>query len=390
MGPRSSRSISMDCCRCPKRSKRSPCACCTAICRRRTSGWSRGRCVAAGHDVTCVERRLTRVPRVRAHADDGRERVPAPAVPRLPVAAVATSLTRCSCSRRPAGSCRWPMRPRCPQRCCCRVRPVACSRQRLPRRRTGSPTPSRSTWVGRRPTCASCAARFRSRRRAVSSPDFPIRLPSLDVHTIGAGGGSIARIDPGGALAVGPESAGAMPGPACYGRGGDLPTVTDADLVLGRIPRGPSVSRARRARRRRGAGRRSRRAGVDAQGVVAVVNAAMEQAVRTVTVARGVDPRTCALVAFGGAGPLHACELADALGITSVIVPARAGVLSAVGLLGAPLQRELVRSWPTPSSVDGVDAALSSLAADVRAARRTRGRRPRHSSTSGMPGRATS
>jgi len=193
---------------------------------------------------------------------------------------------------------------------------------------------------------------------------FPIRLPSLDVHTIGAGGGSIARIDPGGALVVGPASAGAVPGPACYGRGGLEPTVTDADLVLGRIPadhplpglgvldaEAAAVALARRD--------------VDASGVVAVVNAAMEQAVRTVTVARGVDPRSCALVAFGGAGPLHACELAGALGITSVVVPSRAGVLSAVGLLGAPLERELVRSWPVPSSVDGIDGALESLAADA-------------------------
>jgi N-methylhydantoinase A/oxoprolinase/acetone carboxylase beta subunit len=194
---------------------------------------------------------------------------------------------------------------------------------------------------------------------------FPIRLPSLDVHTIGAGGGSIARLDPGGALAVGPESAGAMPGPACYGRGGDMPTVTDADLVLGRIPAdhpfpglgvldvGASASALARA-------------GVDPEGVVAVVNAAMEQAVRSVTVARGVDPRTCALVAFGGAGPLHACALADALGVTTVIVPARAGVLSAVGLLGAPLQREIVRSWPTPSSTEGIESALEALAGDAR------------------------
>ncbi len=194
---------------------------------------------------------------------------------------------------------------------------------------------------------------------------FPIRLPSLDVQTIGAGGGSIARIDPGGALAVGPESAGAVPGPACYGRGGDVPTVTDADLVLGRIPADHpfpglgvlNVDASASA---------LARGGVDPEGVVAVVNAAMEQAVRSVTVARGVDPRTCALVAFGGAGPLHACALADALGVTTVIVPARAGVLSAVGLLGAPLQRELVRSWPAPAASDGIELALEALAAEVR------------------------
>ncbi len=185
---------------------------------------------------------------------------------------------------------------------------------------------------------------------------FPIRLPSLDVHTIGAGGGSIARIDPGGALVVGPQSAGALPGPACYGRGGVAPTVTDADLVLGRIPAtnalpglGTLDIHAARAALNRG--------GVTAEGVVTVVDANMQQALRAVSVERGVDPRRLALVAFGGAGPLHACALADALGMTRVIVPARAGVLSALGMLGAPRQRELVRSW-----VDGdVDAGLRDL-----------------------------
>jgi N-methylhydantoinase A/oxoprolinase/acetone carboxylase beta subunit len=195
---------------------------------------------------------------------------------------------------------------------------------------------------------------------------FPIRLPSLDVHTIGAGGGSIARIDPGGALAVGPRSAGAVPGPACYGRGGLDPTVTDADLVLGRIPANhpfPGLG----ALDVDAASSALARADVTADGIVAVVNAAMEQAVRAVTVTRGVDPRTCALVAFGGAGPLHACELADALGITTVIVPARAGVLSAVGVLAAPRQRELVRSWPTPTSFVGLEYALRLLADEARA-----------------------
>ncbi|MEA2843009.1 MAG: N-methylhydantoinase, partial [Actinomycetota bacterium] len=132
---------------------------------------------------------------------------------------------------------------------------------------------------------------------------FPVRLPALDIHTIGAGGGSIASIDPGGALVVGPRSAGADPGPACYGRGGTLPTVTDADLVLGRIPADGSfpglgrldVDAARAA---------LAEAGVAAEGVVTVVDAAMERAVRRVTVERGVDPAGLALVAFGGAGPL--------------------------------------------------------------------------------------
>jgi len=173
---------------------------------------------------------------------------------------------------------------------------------------------------------------------------FPVRLPALDIHTIGAGGGSIARVDAGGALAVGPESAGADPGPACYGRGGTQPTVTDADLVAGHLALGSSlpglgvldVASARTA---------LDRARVTADGVLAVVDAAMAQAVRKVTVERGVDPRGLALVAFGGAGPMHACALADLVGIETVIVPARAGVLCAVGLLGAPVQHDLVRSW---------------------------------------------
>jgi N-methylhydantoinase A/oxoprolinase/acetone carboxylase beta subunit len=191
---------------------------------------------------------------------------------------------------------------------------------------------------------------------------FPIRLPSLDVHTIGAGGGSIARIDAGGALVVGPQSAGAVPGPACYGRGGAAPTVTDADLVLGRIPASdglPGLGALDLAAARRALDN----AGVSAEGVVTVVDANMERALRAVSVERGVDPTGLALVAFGGAGPLHACALADALGMTRVIVPARAGVLSALGMLGAPRARELVRSW----AGGDLEGALRSLADDARA-----------------------
>ena len=189
---------------------------------------------------------------------------------------------------------------------------------------------------------------------------FPIRMPSLDVHTIGAGGGSIARIDPGGSLVVGPESAGAVPGPACYGRGGMEATVTDADLVLGRIP--PSASFPGLGALDMTAARRVlERAGIDAAGVVTVVDAAMVQAVRAVSVERGVDPRRLALVAFGGAGPLHACALAEALDMAAVVVPPRAGVLSAVGLLAAPRQVDLVRSWPTPAEHGGLEEALATL-----------------------------
>ncbi|HEV2811330.1 MAG TPA: hydantoinase/oxoprolinase family protein [Acidimicrobiales bacterium] len=195
---------------------------------------------------------------------------------------------------------------------------------------------------------------------------LPVRLPSLDIHTVGAGGGSVARIDAGGALVVGPTSAGAVPGPACYGRGGQEPTVTDADLALGRIPAAAAlpglgsldVDAARTA---------LHRAGVDAGGVVAVVDAGMEQALRHVSVARGVDPRELALVAFGGAGPLHACALAEALDMPVVIVPPRAGVLSAVGLLCSPVQHDLVRSWPTPHDHGGLEAALAEMADQARA-----------------------
>jgi N-methylhydantoinase A/oxoprolinase/acetone carboxylase beta subunit len=190
---------------------------------------------------------------------------------------------------------------------------------------------------------------------------FPVRLPSLDVHTIGAGGGSIARVDAGGALVVGPESAGAVPGPACYGRGGEAATVTDADLVAGRIPSRAAfpglgtldVEAARAA---------LARAGVSAEGVIEVVDASMTQAVRVVSIQRGVDPRGLALVAFGGAGPLHACAIAEALDMAAVVVPLRAGVLSAVGILGAPQQVDVVRSWPTPRMHDGLSQGRFHLA----------------------------
>jgi N-methylhydantoinase A/oxoprolinase/acetone carboxylase beta subunit len=189
---------------------------------------------------------------------------------------------------------------------------------------------------------------------------FPIRMPSLDVHTIGAGGGSLAAIDAGGALAVGPRSAGAEPGPACYGRGGDQPTVTDADVVTGRIPLDglPGLGRLDAAAARRALDR----AGVAADGVIAVVDEAMTRAVRAVSVARGVDPAGLALVAFGGAGPLHACALAEALGMPAVVVPPRAGVLSAVGILGAPRQVDLVASWAHRGDHRGAEHAAGALA----------------------------
>ncbi|MEZ5374265.1 MAG: hydantoinase/oxoprolinase family protein [Microthrixaceae bacterium] len=191
----------------------------------------------------------------------------------------------------------------------------------------------------------------------------PVRLPSLDVITVGAGGGSIAAVDSGGALTVGPRSAGSVPGPVAYGRGGTEPTVTDANVALGRIP----------AEGRGGLGRLDvdgavealERSGVSAEGVLEVVTANMEGALRSVSVARGVDPTGLALVAFGGAGPLHACDLAQSLGMRAVIVPPMAGVLSAVGILGAPERHDLTRSWPTPLDHAGLPAARRDLEAAV-------------------------
>jgi N-methylhydantoinase A len=173
----------------------------------------------------------------------------------------------------------------------------------------------------------------------------PIRFPMVDVHTIGAGGGSIAWIDDGGALRVGPRSAGASPGPACYGRGGEEPTVTDANLVLGHLRDGAVLGgeivldRAAAVRALERLGMEAREA---AEGVVRVVDANMARALRVVSVERGIDPRRLALVAFGGAGPLHACALAEELGVERVLVPRASGVLSALGLAVADLRRDYI------------------------------------------------
>ncbi len=181
----------------------------------------------------------------------------------------------------------------------------------------------------------------RSSERSVGG--FPIRLPSVDVHTVGAGGGSIAWRDSAGALHVGPESAGADPGPACYGRGGTRPTVTDANLLLGRLP----ARLAGGLDLDRGAAERAL-AGLEAADIVDVVNSEMLRALRVVSVERGHDPRELALVAFGGAGPLHACEVAEELEIRTVLVPEHAGVLSALGLVASDERRDSVRSHLCP------------------------------------------
>ncbi len=185
---------------------------------------------------------------------------------------------------------------------------------------------------------------------------FPVGVPMLDIHTVGAGGGSLARFDAGGALLVGPESAGADPGPICYGRG-TQPTVTDANLLLGRLRASRflggefmlDLERTRRITTEWLRGQHSRLSLEQfAAGVVRVVNANMERALRVVSIERGYDPREFALVAFGGAGGLHACELADALAIPTVIVPARPGALSAFGILVSDVVKDfsLTVLWP--------------------------------------------
>jgi len=178
---------------------------------------------------------------------------------------------------------------------------------------------------------------------------MPVAVPMLDIHTVGAGGGSIARFDRAGALRVGPESAGAEPGPICYGRG-ESATVTDANLILGRIPESGllggefklDLPRARRFLSRLRGPMPSAEA--FAQGILDVANSVMEKAIRVISVERGHDPRDYTLVAFGGAGALHACELAAALEIPRVLVPCFPGALSALGILRADVTKNLSRT----------------------------------------------
>jgi N-methylhydantoinase A len=179
----------------------------------------------------------------------------------------------------------------------------------------------------------------------------PIQLPMVDVHTVGAGGGSVAWRDPGGALRVGPRSAGAKPGPACYGRGGTEPTVTDANLLLGYLA--PDSALAGGVELDRGAAEAAVASlagelGIGptetAEGILRVANQEMVRAVRVVTVERGVDPREFALMPFGGAGPMHAAALAEELGMTRIVCPRASGVLSALGLIAAPHRRDTART----------------------------------------------
>lgn len=190
---------------------------------------------------------------------------------------------------------------------------------------------------------------------------MPIHVPMVDVHTIGAGGGSIARVDEAGLLQVGPESAGAIPGPICYGRGGDRPTITDANLALGRLnPEAllsvdnPVTLEALQATIGEQIGAPL---GLDADGaasaIIQIANARMAGALRMVSLARGHDPRDFALFAFGGAGPLHAVALARELGIPKVLIPARPGITNAIGCVVADLRHDYVNTINMP--VDALD-----------------------------------
>jgi len=215
----------------------------------------------------------------------------------------------------------------------------------------------------------------------------PVALPALDIHTVGAGGGSIAWRDAGGALRVGPASAGAEPGPACYGRGGSEPTVTDANLMLGRLADDSPLAgevRLDRAAAEEAIARLSEELGLDplacAEGIVRVAEAEMLAALRVVTVERGIDPRAFALMPFGGAGPLHAAALADGLGISRVLCPRASGVLSALGLAAAPPRRDAARTVMLRSAqLDGpeLETARRDLVAEASAALGAEPRRAR-------------
>jgi N-methylhydantoinase A/oxoprolinase/acetone carboxylase beta subunit len=206
---------------------------------------------------------------------------------------------------------------------------------------------------------------------------YPLLVPMIDIHTIGAGGGSIAYVDAGGAFRVGPRSAGAVPGPAAYGRGGTLPTVTDANLVLGRLDAehflGGAMTLDGAAAQRVIAGLAD---ALDlgtqeaAEGVLTILNANMANAIRSRTVQKGLDPRDFSLVAFGGAGPLHGAEVAQLLGIPEVLVPPYPGITSAIGLLTTDLKYDAVRTaFQVSDAVDlaRLDADLAAMQDDLTA-----------------------
>jgi N-methylhydantoinase A len=211
--------------------------------------------------------------------------------------------------------------------------------------------------------------------RQTSIGYYPIKVPSVDVHSVGAGGGSIAHVPMTGALRVGPQSAGAVPGPACYGKGGDQPTVTDANVVLGRLPPqllgGKMLLDAKAAEE--AVGKVARALSLDvhqaAQGILDIVNENMFGALRLVTVQKGLDPRDFALVAFGGAGPLHGNAMGMLAGCYPTIVPPTPGVLSALGFLYSDVKNEFAQTFVRnidDADVSQIGEILSKLGRDAR------------------------
>ncbi|MBI4545475.1 MAG: hydantoinase/oxoprolinase family protein [Gemmatimonadetes bacterium] len=224
--------------------------------------------------------------------------------------------------------------------------------------------------------------------RPLQTRDFqiaglPVAVPLLDIHTVGAGGGSIACLDAGGALRVGPESAGAEPGPLCYGQGGMDVTVTDAHVWLGRLPAAGFLGGQRRleperieAPLRHLAQQLGTTADAAAEGVLAVADAAMEGALRLISVERGFDPADFTLVAFGGAAPLHAVGLAERMGIARLLVPPAPGVLSAYGMLAAPVRKDAARTvllGAEQAAPDRMAAEFAALEATALAAMESEG-----------------
>ncbi len=215
--------------------------------------------------------------------------------------------------------------------------------------------------------------------RTAEMAGLAIKVPMLDIHTVGAGGGSIGWVDPGSSLRVGPHSAGADPGPACYGRGGDKPTVTDANLVLGRLSHATllgggmevDVEASRRVIADELAGPLGLSIEAAAEGVIRVVVATMTAAIRKLTVERGYDPRTFTLCPFGGAGPLHGAEIAREMNLEQVLVPLAPGVTSAVGLLMSHLREDNVRTQVALLSESSPDQILGVIE-ELEAAARTR------------------
>ncbi len=205
---------------------------------------------------------------------------------------------------------------------------------------------------------------------------YPLLVPMVDIHTIGAGGGSIAYRDHGGAFRVGPRSAGATPGPACYAGGGEEPTVTDANVVLGRIDPDRFLGGEMRLDRAAAVAAVERLAGElglgtleTAEGILTIANANMAAAIRSRTIQKGHDPREFSLVAFGGAGPLHAADVADALGTREVLVPPFPGITAATGLLTSDLKYDQMRTvFMVQGAIDAerIDATLAEIAGELR------------------------